>query len=81
MRLMPPSLLFQDTGPDIVERSAALCDGSRIEVFYATSRLPVGPRDNRVYTVAPDYRLHLGQAELRIGEGGSTLDQMLEWSF
>lgn len=81
MRLMPPPLLFQDTGPDIVERAAKLGDGSRIGIFYATSRLPVGPRDNRVYTVAPDYRLHLGRAELRIGEENSTLDQMLEWSF
>ncbi len=81
MRLMPPPLLFQDTGPEIVQQAAALGDGSRIEVFYATSRLPVGPRDKRVYTVAPDTRLHVGRAELRIGEEGSTLDQMLEWSF
>ncbi len=81
MRLMPAPLLFQDTGPEIVERAAALGDGSRIGIFYATNRLPVGPRDDRVYTVAPDTRLHLGRAELRIGEEGSTLDQMLEWSF
>lgn len=81
MRLMPPPLLFQDSGSEIVERAAALADGSRVDIFYATSRLPVGPRDNRIYSVAPDTRLHVGRAELRIGEEGSTIDQMLEWSF
>ena len=44
------------------ENGAALADDSRIELFYATNRLPVGPRDHRIYTVAPDRRLHLGQA-------------------
>lgn len=81
MRLMPAPLLFQESGPEIVDRAAALGDGSRIGIFYATNRLPVGPRDDRIYTVAPDHRLHVGRAELRIGEEGSTLDQMLEWSF
>ena len=53
MRLMPPPLLFQDTGPEIAQQAVALGDGSRIEVFCATSRLPVGPRDSRIQTVAP----------------------------
>jgi hypothetical protein len=48
MRLMPPPLLFQDTGPEIVQQAVALGDGSRIEVFCATSHLPVGPRDSRI---------------------------------
>ena len=81
MRLMPAPLLFRMGGADLVELAPALRDGSEIEIFYATNRLPVGPRDNRVYTVAPDTRLHVGKAELRIGEEGSTLDQMLEWTF
>ncbi len=80
MRLMPPPLLFQDGGERVFELAPALAEGSEIELFYATSRLPVGPRENRAYTVAPDRRLHLGTATLRIGEEGSTLDQLREWT-
>ena len=80
MRLMPPPLLFQDGGDRVFELAPALADGSEVEIFYATSRLPVGPRDNRVYTVAPDWRLHVGKSTLRIGEEGSTLDQLREWT-
>jgi esterase/lipase superfamily enzyme len=80
MRLMPAPLLFQDDGSGLTGVGAALAVDSRIEVFYATSRLPAGPREARIYTVAPDRRLHLGLATLRIGEAGSTLDQLREWS-
>jgi esterase/lipase superfamily enzyme len=80
MRLMPPPLLFQDGGDAVIELAPALVEDSRIELFYATSRLPVGPRDDRVYTVAPDRRLHFGTATLRIGEEGTTLDQLKEWT-
>lgn len=78
MRLMPAPLLFQKGGSAIVELAPALVD-DRINLFYATSRLPIGPRENRIYTIAPDRRLHFGEARLRIGEG-STLDELREWS-
>lgn len=81
MRLMPVPLLFQDgTADQGFDLGPALADGSRLDVFYATSRLPVGSRENRVYTVAPDGRLHVGRAEMRIGDEGSTLDQIYEWT-
>lgn len=80
MRLMPAPLIFRDTGAEGVDLGPALAEGSRIDIFYATNRLPVGPRDHRIYTVMPDRRLHLGEATLRIGEEGSTLDQLREWS-
>ncbi|HVL21311.1 MAG TPA: alpha/beta hydrolase [Amaricoccus sp.] len=79
MRLMPAPLIFQ--GADAELAPAALADGSRIGIFYATNRLPVGPEADRIYTVVPDRRLHLGQATLRIGEEGSTLDQLRDWTF
>ncbi len=81
MRLMPTPLLFQEAGSEILGVAPALLDDSRIELFYATNRLPVGPRDHRIYTVAPDRRLHLGQATLRIGGETTTLDQLREWTF
>lgn len=80
MRLMPAPLIFQETGLDFTDRAPDLVDGSKIEIFYATNRLPVGPRDNRIYSVVPDFRLHLGTAHLRIGAEGTTLAQIYEWS-
>ena len=80
MRLMPAPLLFQDSGVDLTGRVPELVDGSQIQIFYATNRFPVGPREARVYSVVPDTRLHLGTAHLRIGEEGTTLTQIYEWS-
>lgn len=79
MRLMPPPLLFQD--PDTrVELLGAAPEDSRISLFYATNRLPVGPRDYRVYTVAPDRSLHMGEAQLRVGGADTTWEQLYKWS-
>jgi esterase/lipase superfamily enzyme len=80
MRLMPPPLLFQGQRDAVTGRIEELGEGSRLSVFYATSRLPVGPRDNRLYTVAPDTRLHLGTADLRIGGEDTTLADLVEWT-
>ncbi|QYZ70688.1 alpha/beta hydrolase [Neotabrizicola shimadae] len=80
MRLMPPPLLFQGQRDAVTGRIEELGEGSRLSVFYATSRLPVGPRDNRLYTVAPDTRLHLGTADLRIGGEETTLADLVEWT-
>lgn len=80
MRLMPAPLLFHDDGTGLTRVADKLAADSRIEVFYATNRLPVGFRDDRIYTVVPDSRLHVGTATLRIGDEDSTLDQLREWS-
>ena len=80
MRLMPAPLLFHDDGSGLTGVADRLASDNRIQIFYATNRLPVGPRDHRIYTVAPDSRLHVGTATLRIGEKDSTLDQLREWS-
>lgn len=80
MRLMPPPLMFHDDGTGLSGVAEALAPDSRIELFYASNRMPVGTADNRTYTVVPDRNLHLGTATLRIGDEGSTLDQLREWS-
>lgn len=80
MRLMPAPLLFHDDGSGITGVADRLATDNRIQIFYATNRLPVGPRDDRIYTVAPDSRLHVGTATLRIGGKESTLDELREWS-
>ena len=80
MQLMPPPLLFQTDGQRIFDASPEIEVDSRIEIFYATNRLPVGLQESRVYTVAPDRRLHFGTATLRIGEDDTPIEQILEWS-
>ena len=81
MRLMPPPLALPARAPTpVFDARPALVTDSRIELFYATNRLPVGPRDNRALHRRPDRRLHLGTATLRIGDEASTLDQLCEWS-
>jgi len=80
MRLMPPPLLFQEGGDPVVDIVPALVEDTRLELLYATNRLPVGPKEDRIYTVAPDRRLHFGRATMRIGGEGSTLDELREWT-
>jgi esterase/lipase superfamily enzyme len=79
MRLMPPPLLFQDpaTRVDLLGQAP---EDSRLAVFFATNRLPVGPRESRIYTVAPDRNLHFGEAQLRIGGEDTTWEQLYFWS-
>lgn len=80
MRLMPPPLLFQKGGERVVGVAPEMFEGNRIDVFYATNRLPVGPREARVYTVAPDRRLHVGTAHMRVGSEGTTFDDLVDWT-
>jgi esterase/lipase superfamily enzyme len=80
MRLMPAPLLFQQADLGALLRGPAPAVGSGIGLFYATSRLPIGPQDNRLYSVIPDGRLHLGRAEMSIGGDGVTLADVYEWT-
>ena len=80
MRLMPAPLLWQDPDLPLSDIGPALAEGARIDVFFASNRLPVGPRDARTFTVAPDTRLHLGRAFLRIGDDATPLAQIHAWT-
>jgi len=80
MRLMPVPLVFREGADAILGARPELVTDTRIPLFYATNRLPVGPQDDRLYTVAPDRRLHLGTATLRIGDETATLAQLYEWT-
>ena len=80
MRLMPApaKYLVEETNAFAVNRS--LTPDPRIAIFYATNRLPIGPRDNRLYAVIPGRDLHTGVATIRIGNEGSTWDKIYAWS-
>lgn len=80
MRLMPVPLAFQKSGSAMFAANEDLRRDNRIELFYATNRLPVGPRTNRLYSVAPGRDLLLGTTSIRIGGEGTAWDQVYEWS-
>jgi esterase/lipase superfamily enzyme len=78
MRLMPAPAVFLDGKTSIFPTSAAT--DPEIKLFYATNRLPVGPRTSRLYAVVPGRDLSTGVATVRIGEEGTTWDKIYAWS-
>lgn len=80
MRLMPAPAVFVDGQSNAFSANPSLTPDPRIELFYATNRLPVGPRDSRLYAVVPGRDLHTGVATVRIGEEGTTWDKIYAWS-
>lgn len=68
MRLMPTPAAFVKAGSEAFAANPALVRDNRIEIFYATNRLAVGPRDNRLHAVVPGRDLLLGVATIGIGE-------------
>jgi hypothetical protein len=80
MRLMPVPLAFQQSGHALFAANAELRQDNRIELFYATNRLPVGPRTDRLHAIAPGRDLLLGVTSIRIGDEGTAWDRVLEWS-
>lgn len=80
MRLMPTPLAFQKSGSALFAANPNLRGDNRIELFYATNRLPVGPRNDRLYAVTPGRNLHVGVTTVRIGGVGTAWDRIYEWS-
>jgi hypothetical protein len=80
MRLMPVPLVFQKAGGALFAANPNLRADNRIELFYASNRLAVGPRNDRIHAIAPGRDLLLGVTSIRIGDAGTTWDRVLEWS-
>lgn len=80
MRLMPTPKAFLIGMPNAFAANPDLQKSNRIEFFYATNRLPVGPRINRLYAVVPGRDLHLGVGSILIGTEQTTWDQIYAWS-
>jgi len=79
MRLMPAPALFLNGQTNTFSDAPETTD-PQISLFYATNRLPFGPRDNRIYTVVPGRDLNLGVATIRIGNETTTWERIYEWS-
>ena len=80
MRLMPAPEVFLDGQTSIFPSYPSAVSDPEIKLFYATNRLPVGPRAGRLYAVVPGRDLHTGVATVRIGEEGTTWDKIYAWS-
>jgi len=75
VRLMPaPAVFLNDR--NLFTINPNLSENPEIPVFYATNRLPVGPRESRIYSIVPGRDMHLGVATIRIGEEGTTWDNI-----
>ena len=80
MRLMPTPTVFLDGAPNAFAANPNLGKDNRIELFYATNRLPVGPRSRRTYAVVPGRDLQLGVATIRIGTDATTWQAIYDMS-
>ncbi len=67
VRLMPTPAVLAHSGHDIFSSNAALEPSNEVQVFYATNRAPLGPRDSRIYTILPTQTLYFGSSRVRIG--------------
>ncbi|MBX3581473.1 MAG: alpha/beta hydrolase [Rhizobiaceae bacterium] len=80
MRLMPAPEVFVDGQTSVFSSNPVAVADPDIRLFYATNRLPVGPRTDRMYAVVPGRDLYAGEATIRIGEEGTTWDKIYAWS-
>jgi len=75
-RLMPTPALFATGEHSPFAFNPHLETTNRVQVFYATNRSPLGPRDARVYTILPSQTLYLGAAVVRIGPREKTWESL-----
>ena len=80
MRLMPTPTVFLIGAANAFAANPDLARTNRIAVFYATNRLPVGPRGARTYAVVPGRDLQLGVATIRIGNDATTWQAIYDMS-
>ncbi|MBL8583195.1 MAG: alpha/beta hydrolase [Rhizobiaceae bacterium] len=80
MRLMPAPEVFLKSGTNVFAPNPELIGDPNITLFYATNRMPFGPRDNRLYAVVPGRDLHMGEVSVRIGDENTTWDKIYKWS-
>ncbi|PZU51372.1 MAG: hypothetical protein DI568_00590 [Sphingomonas sp.] len=81
MRLMPVPAVFVKSGGALFSANPNLRHDNRIELFYATNRMALGPRNDRIHAITPGRDLLLGVTTVRIGDEGTPWDRVYEWSF
>ncbi|MGZ8216834.1 alpha/beta hydrolase [Methylomagnum sp.] len=76
VRLMPAPVAFASGEHSPFPANSPVEKSNLVEVFYATNRLPLGPRGSRLYTIVPDQSLYLGRAVVRIGAGDKSWEEL-----
>ncbi|MBM4199909.1 MAG: alpha/beta hydrolase [Gammaproteobacteria bacterium] len=77
---MPVPAVFASGAHSPFPAHPAVEKSTRVQVFYATNRLPVGPRGARVHTILPGQTLYAGTARVRIGSQETTWETLYEQS-
>jgi esterase/lipase superfamily enzyme len=80
VRLMPAPVAFATGEHSLFSVNRSLETSNRVQVFYATNRVPLGPRGARLYTSLPGERLYLGLATVRIGPEGKPWESLFSLS-
>jgi esterase/lipase superfamily enzyme len=80
VRLMPAPVAFASGEHSPFSVNPSLERSNLIEVFYATNRVPVGPRGSRLYTIVPGQSLYLGRAVVRIGARDKSWEELYSLS-
>lgn len=80
VRLMPAPAAFTAGERSPFAANPLLERTNRVRIFYATNRLPAGPRASRVYTILPGQSLYLGTATVRIGSRDKDWEALYELS-
>jgi esterase/lipase superfamily enzyme len=80
VRLMPTPAVLAHSGHHIFSSNAALEPINEVQVFYATNRAPLGPRESRIYTILPTQTLYFGNARIRIGPQQKAWQTLLQLS-
>lgn len=68
VRLMPAPTVLTNGGAGLAPADADPAPGTKIEILYATNRVPIGPAGSRNYTRMRSSQLRMGVATLQIGD-------------
>jgi esterase/lipase superfamily enzyme len=80
VRLMPAPVVFAAGEHSLFSANRSLETSNQVQVFYATNRMPLGPRGARLFTSFPGERLYLGLATVRIGPEGKPWESLFSLS-
>ncbi len=79
LMLMPTPEVLKDERFNVFQMNPQPMTSNRISTLFATTRVPDANRPD-FFRGEPDTRLHLGYADLQIGDEGLELDDLLEQS-
>lgn len=77
---MPAPVAVTRGGHSPFAANPSLEKSNLVDIFYATNRVPLGPRNARLYSIVPGKPLYLGRATVRIGRRDKSWDDLYSLS-